>query len=99
MPYKSQSIIHNVYNLTSGRFHSITVDGVEGLRVDESIIARNGIYAACLQGYRDELPRIFKVTLLEHPYNTTIKVKDELPDTRYPHPTFLGIKSSKRRGS
>lgn len=61
---KEVCIVHNISHTPNKRYHSITVNGVEGLRVSLREIARNGSFAATMKGYDkvSVLPRVFLIT-------------------------------------
>ena len=53
------TLIHNIYDNELSFLHSLTVDGVEGLRVHYKDIARNGIFCAVTPYYNDYFPEVF----------------------------------------
>ena len=55
-------ITHNIYDLSSGFKHSLTIKGEEGLRVGYSQIARHGNFCAVTSIYSDYFPEVFMIT-------------------------------------
>lgn len=87
-PTKPPCITHNIYNLPKpfGLLHSITVNGVEGIRVGYNVVARCGNYAATTKHFASELPEMFVVTSLTITVKTplfSVRNFDKLPDTRH----------------
>lgn len=91
---KQPCITHNIYKLTalSAYLHSLTINGIEGMRVGYNVVARNGVYAATTEYFAGELPKLFIISNQADLYHT--REHNKLPDMRYPH-TPLGLHTPK----
>lgn len=64
------TVIHNIYNTEYYFAHSLTVNGIEGLKVDYADICRNGKYCARIQDYwGKDIPRVYIEVEIFHTIN------------------------------